>query len=298
MTTLSPIEELFTTISSASAGKSGTEGVFIGWTDQTKGNANVRRLRELIDYMLPHLHDLQTHYSTWRKYIAAQLDLQPEDSWEDTAFINHELAAFDRLFHALAGCIVPVEEESPQSPTAAAAEPVCEDEGCPHYGTEHGHDPSSVVDYPGKGSFRREIEAEILPSFEEAWAATGYQYGADALENVRLGWDLARGDVKPRGKEPEFFKQELTGPVNPHLAQAVGVSGPKVGNEDLYLIGFFNADRKWAHGNIVQGKERAQKDFDLYKETRDAVKLRYAFLHEITGLTLVDAHIKEPKNAS
>ena len=39
-----------------------------------------------------------------------------------------------------------------------------------------------------------------LPSsFEEAWAemeARGYQYGEDALEQVRFGWDLARG-IKP-----------------------------------------------------------------------------------------------------
>lgn len=34
-------------------------------------------------------------------------------------------------------------------------------------------------------------------TFEEAWAekeAEGYEYGEDALEHVRFGWDL-RGDV-------------------------------------------------------------------------------------------------------
>lgn len=33
-------------------------------------------------------------------------------------------------------------------------------------------------------------------TFDEAWAAMiakGYQYGPDALEQVRLGWELARG---------------------------------------------------------------------------------------------------------
>lgn len=30
------------------------------------------------------------------------------------------------------------------------------------------------------------------PTFEEVWQATGYSYGDDALENVRLGWHLAR----------------------------------------------------------------------------------------------------------
>ena len=27
--------------------------------------------------------------------------------------------------------------------------------------------------------------------FEDAWQRTGYQYGDDALQNVKLGWDLA-----------------------------------------------------------------------------------------------------------
>lgn len=29
-------------------------------------------------------------------------------------------------------------------------------------------------------------------TFEQAWAATGYQYGEEELEGVRLGWELAR----------------------------------------------------------------------------------------------------------
>jgi heme oxygenase len=28
-------------------------------------------------------------------------------------------------------------------------------------------------------------------TFEEAWATKGYIYGQDALDNVRLGWDMA-----------------------------------------------------------------------------------------------------------
>jgi len=28
-------------------------------------------------------------------------------------------------------------------------------------------------------------------NFEDAWKRTGYQYGGDALENVKLGWELA-----------------------------------------------------------------------------------------------------------
>lgn len=33
----------------------------------------------------------------------------------------------------------------------------------------------------------------VIPTFEEAWAvkkAEGYQYGEDALEQVRFGWEL------------------------------------------------------------------------------------------------------------
>lgn len=40
---------------------------------------------------------------------------------------------------------------------------------------------------------------EEQPSFEQVWSqmeAKGYQYGPEALEQVRLGWELARG-VKP-----------------------------------------------------------------------------------------------------
>ncbi|MGN6103519.1 MAG: hypothetical protein ACTHU0_00200 [Kofleriaceae bacterium] len=39
----------------------------------------------------------------------------------------------------------------------------------------------------------REVEPiDAHVSFEETWATTGYQYGHDALEQVRLGWNLAR----------------------------------------------------------------------------------------------------------
>ncbi len=37
------------------------------------------------------------------------------------------------------------------------------------------------------------VMPNIIPTFEEAWAvkkAEGYQYGEDALEQVRFGWEL------------------------------------------------------------------------------------------------------------
>lgn len=39
----------------------------------------------------------------------------------------------------------------------------------------------------------RQLHPRPQRSFEEAWAELGYNYGADALYCVRLGWDL-RGD--------------------------------------------------------------------------------------------------------
>lgn len=39
-----------------------------------------------------------------------------------------------------------------------------------------------------------EVERERAVTFEEVWARTGYRYGGDALENVRMGWALARGE--------------------------------------------------------------------------------------------------------
>ncbi len=39
---------------------------------------------------------------------------------------------------------------------------------------------------------------EPAPTFEEAWAkkeAEGYQYGHEALDNVRFGWEIANGKL-------------------------------------------------------------------------------------------------------
>lgn len=46
----------------------------------------------------------------------------------------------------------------------------------------------------------RIVDVSVIDdSFEKAWKrmeSKGYQYGADALEHVRLGWRLARGEIK------------------------------------------------------------------------------------------------------
>ena len=41
--------------------------------------------------------------------------------------------------------------------------------------------------------------SEVDETFEQAWARMrrkGYQYWPDALEQVRFGWQLARGEIK------------------------------------------------------------------------------------------------------
>lgn len=48
--------------------------------------------------------------------------------------------------------------------------------------------------HPGRPEEFDELVRER--TFEEAWKATGYCYGSDALEQVRLGWELAHGKVE------------------------------------------------------------------------------------------------------
>jgi len=50
-------------------------------------------------------------------------------------------------------------------------------------------------------------------TFEEAWAkkeAAGYQYGQDALEQVRVGWDLAM-EARADGMEFQFEREWAKG---------------------------------------------------------------------------------------
>jgi hypothetical protein len=45
-----------------------------------------------------------------------------------------------------------------------------------------------------------------MKSFEEVWAKTGYNYGENALENVKLGWELA---IKEVANHLEQFDRDL-----------------------------------------------------------------------------------------
>jgi hypothetical protein len=50
------------------------------------------------------------------------------------------------------------------------------------------------------------------PTFEEAWAkkvAQGYQYGRDALEGVRFGWEIALEATAPERVRAEVIEEVL-----------------------------------------------------------------------------------------
>lgn len=53
---------------------------------------------------------------------------------------------------------------------------------------------SCALDEYALVQFERDRLAAVLaetPEFGEAWEALGYDYGLDALEQVRLGWEMA-----------------------------------------------------------------------------------------------------------
>lgn len=41
----------------------------------------------------------------------------------------------------------------------------------------------------------------IMKTFEQVWKETKYQYGEDALENVKLGWELAIKEISNNFKK-------------------------------------------------------------------------------------------------
>jgi len=65
--------------------------------------------------------------------------------------------------------------------------------------------------------------------FDEVWKLTGHQYGADALENVRLGWRLALNPavyIQQFGRAKRAYKPV---PFNP--IELIGTPVPFDGNE-------------------------------------------------------------------
>ena len=86
---------------------------------------------------------------------------------------------------------------------------LCEEpNGCPH-----GHSDEEWVEANTSmiAARRRALAQQAQPltdeAFAEAWAASGRQYGEDALEQVRLGWEMARDRI-PQQARPEMPTRE------------------------------------------------------------------------------------------
>lgn len=53
-----------------------------------------------------------------------------------------------------------------------------------------------------------------LPKFEDAWATKGYEYGEDALENVKVGYELAREELHQIMLLEKIFWDNLVSAAN------------------------------------------------------------------------------------
>lgn len=98
-----PLLRLFELLRASDSSSRMKERVFMGWQGNTAAPVEVK---DLVERLGPHLHDLQTHYRGWRDAIRDQLNAATASA-EDELFWKHELKTFDRLFVALAGVTVP-----------------------------------------------------------------------------------------------------------------------------------------------------------------------------------------------
>jgi len=113
-----PLQRLFDILAASDCGKTTKDATYMGWQLGINVNAPTR-IKQLVEAMGPHIHDLSTHYSSWRAILVDDIAARHHDA-EDVSHREHELKAFDRLFAALAGVSVP----SPQSPTAPSGDDV------------------------------------------------------------------------------------------------------------------------------------------------------------------------------
>lgn len=98
-----PLQRLFNILAASDCSKSEMGGIrYIGW--QTRDTIE-RELFMLRDQLGPHIHDLSTHYTSWRKMLTRCIEVSRTlgAGSEDTSYLEHELKAFDQLFGALAG---------------------------------------------------------------------------------------------------------------------------------------------------------------------------------------------------
>lgn len=99
-----PLQRLFDILRSSTMSRTEmgsetqTHVEYIGWQAQPRIADELRTLRDLLE---PHIHDLQTHYQSWRKALTDWG--AAADNEADASYAAHELKAFDRVFGALAG---------------------------------------------------------------------------------------------------------------------------------------------------------------------------------------------------
>lgn len=99
MATTAPIQRLFDLLRASDCSKrEGTTGL-MGWQGDTTAPVVIK---DLVEQMGPHIHDLSTHRSAWRNILVEKMNAQHHDG-DDTCYYKHEVAAFDRLFEALTG---------------------------------------------------------------------------------------------------------------------------------------------------------------------------------------------------
>lgn len=132
-----PLQRLFDLIRASDCSKRERMTGLMGWQNNTTAPIEVKDLAERLE---PHIHDLSTHYSSWRSFITERIDAIEHDAG-DSSYERHELKVFDQVFMMLAGVTVSTTEAdlqpladlkqvmaaydpSPQSPTAAHADDV------------------------------------------------------------------------------------------------------------------------------------------------------------------------------
>ncbi|USN16746.1 hypothetical protein STRZYGA_00250 [Brevundimonas phage vB_BpoS-Strzyga] len=99
MATVAPLQRLFDLLRASDTSKrEGTTGL-MGWQGNSTAPVVVK---DLVEQMGPHIHDLSTHRSAWRNILVEKMNAVHHDAGDDS-YYKHEVAAFDRLFEALTG---------------------------------------------------------------------------------------------------------------------------------------------------------------------------------------------------
>jgi hypothetical protein len=81
-------------------------------------------------------------------------------------------------------------------------------------------------------------------TFEQAWAATGYQYGDEELAGVRLGWELARKAAAAAA---------APGPVSPRVSAAIDRALEAIRTRNTVADAL--SDAKEARARVAEARE-------------------------------------------